>query len=284
MSRATSGNSHITSACSASPAPRRPLPRNYAETPSQNIKSTSTACGRTPLIKTIVKTRIIAGHQQIVRVDREKKTGLTPVQTDLALRQIEELLPGLDALIFEDYGKGLIQQELVDRVTAVAKRKGTVVTVDPNPQNRLAWHFHHRGDAKPKRGLCLRRRPVDRASDPRGKRHRSFSRWAGYCFEKWDTENHARHPCRTGHDALFPQRGKTLPHSHEGAGGGCDVSGAGDTAIALLTLALSAGATAIEAADIANHASGIVVGKLGTATVTPAELITSFGYTHNAQI
>ncbi len=55
-----------------------------------------------------------------------------------------------------------------------------------------------------------------------------------------------------------------------------DVSGAGDTAIALFTLALTSGATVEEAADISNHASGIAVGKLGTATVSPAELIESF--------
>ena len=56
-----------------------------------------------------------------------------------------------------------------------------------------------------------------------------------------------------------------------------DLSGAGDTAIALFTLALAAGGTAVEAAEVANHAAGVVVGKLGTATLTPAELVASFG-------
>jgi D-beta-D-heptose 7-phosphate kinase/D-beta-D-heptose 1-phosphate adenosyltransferase len=233
-----------------------------------------------PAYQTIVKSRIIAGHQQIVRVDREKKTGLTPIQTDRALRQIEELLPSLDAIIFEDYGKGLVQQELVDRVIAVAKRKGTVITVDPNPHNHLAWHSitavtPNRSEAFVSAGI-----PWSEPVDPVENDSALFE-VGRILLEKWDTKNLL---ITLGEQGMMLFRDGEKPfHIPTRAQEVYDVSGAGDTAIALLTLALSAGATAVEAADISNHASGIVVGKLGTATVTPAELITSFE-THNAQI
>jgi len=230
--------------------------------------------------QTIVKTRIIAGHQQIVRVDREKKTGLSPVQTDLALRQIEELMPGLDAIIFEDYGKGLIQQELVDRVIAVAKRKGAVITVDPNPHNRLAWHSvtavtPNRSEAFASAGI-LWSEPLDPVETDA-----ALFEVGRILLGKWDTQNLL---ITLGEQGMMLFRNGEKPfHIPTRAQEVYDVSGAGDTAIALLTLALSAGATAAEAADISNHASGIVVGKLGTATVTPAELINSFE-THKARI
>jgi D-beta-D-heptose 7-phosphate kinase/D-beta-D-heptose 1-phosphate adenosyltransferase len=82
----------------------------------------------------------------------------------------------------------------------------------------------------------------------------------------------ARLPWRTGHDAF--ERGSRIISRRSEAGVPC--SGAGDTAIALFTLALSCRATPVEAAEIANHACAVVVGKVGTATVTPEELRASF--------
>ena len=84
------------------------------------------------------------------------------------------------------------------------------------------------------------------------------------------------HHARRTRRAPFPPRRPAVSRTDTRAQKVFDVSGAGDTVIALFTLALSAGATPPEAAEIANHASGVVVGKLGTATVTPAELLASF--------
>jgi len=233
-----------------------------------------------PAYQTIVKTRIIAGHQQIVRVDREKKTALTPLQMDRALRQIGELLPSLDAIIFEDYGKGLIQQELVDRVIDVAKEEEIVITVDPNPHNRLAWHSVTAVTPNRSEAFASAGRPWSEPVDPVEKDSALFE-VGRILLENWVTENLL---ITLGEQGMMLFRAGEQPfHIPTRAQEVYDVSGAGDTAIALLTLALSAGATAAEAADISNHASGIVVGKLGTATVTPVELITSFE-THNAQI
>jgi rfaE bifunctional protein kinase chain/domain len=226
-----------------------------------------------PDYQTIVKTRIIAGHQQIVRVDREKKTGLSPLQTDRVVRQIGELLPALDAIIFEDYGKGLLQQELVDRIISIACKAGVVITVDPNPNNRLKWHSvtaitPNRSEAFASAG----RQWVDPV-DPVEKDTELFE-VGKILLEKWETQNLL---ITLGEQGMMLFRsGQTPFHIPTRAQEVFDVSGAGDTAIALFTLALSAGATPPEAADISNHASGIVVGKLGTAIVTREELIQSF--------
>jgi D-beta-D-heptose 7-phosphate kinase/D-beta-D-heptose 1-phosphate adenosyltransferase len=96
-------------------------------------------------------------------------------------------------------------------------------------------------------------------------------------LEKWETENLL---ITLGeHGVFLVRRGETPYHAPTRAREVFDVSGAGDTVIALFTLALAAGATPPEAAEIANHASGVVVGKLGTATVNPDELLASFDST-----
>jgi D-beta-D-heptose 7-phosphate kinase/D-beta-D-heptose 1-phosphate adenosyltransferase len=223
--------------------------------------------------QTIVKTRIIARHQQVVRVDREKKTGLTPMQSAEALRQIETMLPSLDAVIFEDYGKGLLQQELVDKIIAAAKKVGKIIAVDPNPNNNLEWHSvtaitPNRSEAFAAAGV-----PWADPIDPVENDAALFA--VGKILQKkWDTENLL---ITLGEQGMMLFRENEKPfHIPTRAQEVFDVSGAGDTAIALLTLALCAGATPAEAADISNHASGVVVGKLGTATLTPAELVQSF--------
>src|SRR6266403_767062 len=92
-----------------------------------------------PTFQTIVKTRIIARQQQVVRVDRERPQPLSEQGRIETVRKIRESLPEIDAIIFEDYGKGLLQQEFVDEVTALARAGGKLVTADPNPHNRLIW-------------------------------------------------------------------------------------------------------------------------------------------------
>jgi rfaE bifunctional protein kinase chain/domain len=228
-----------------------------------------------PGFQTIVKTRIIARQQQVVRVDRERVCGLSREIEERCLEIIQGLLPQIDAIILEDYGKGFFQQSLIDRFAPIATDK--IVTADPNPRNRLQW-----------RGLT--------AVKPN--RSEAFSA----ANEPW--EEPIEHP--TADSALLATGTKLLNawmpkqllvtlgeqgmmlfmqskapyHIPSRARDVYDLSGAGDTAIAFYTLALLAGATAIEAAEISNYASGVVVGKLGTATVTTAELRESFLAAH----
>jgi D-glycero-beta-D-manno-heptose-7-phosphate kinase len=91
------------------------------------------------LYQTIVKTRIIARQLQVVRVDRERAQPRSEELQRCSIEKIRSLLPEIDGIIFEDYGKGFLQQTFVDEVASLGRRAGKVVTADPNAQNRLTW-------------------------------------------------------------------------------------------------------------------------------------------------
>ena len=226
-----------------------------------------------PDYQTIVKTRIIARNQQVVRVDRERKTGLTHLQTAKALEQLDELLDQIDGIIIEDYAKGLLNQELVDAIVARARAAGKIVTIDPNPNNHLAWNGvtaikPNRSEAFAAAGFPLTD-PVEPATADI-----ALHQAGQTLLERWNTESLLITLSEQG--IMLFQRNAPPFHIPTRAQEVYDVSGAGDTTIALFTLALCAGASPQEAAVIANHAAGVVVGKLGTATLTPAELRASF--------
>ena len=226
-----------------------------------------------PAYQTIVKTRIIARNQQVVRVDREKKTGLTPLQTAQALAKLDGLLDRIDGIIIEDYAKGLLNQELVDAIVAKARAAGKIVTVDPNPQNHLSWNGV--SAIKPNRSEAFAAAGLPQTDPVEPATADTALLQAGQALlERWGTESLMVTLSEQG--VMLFQRNAAPFHIPTRAQEVYDVSGAGDTTIALFTLALCAGASATEAAVIANHAAGIVVGKLGTATLTPAELLASF--------
>jgi len=223
--------------------------------------------------QTIVKTRVIARQQHVVRIDRETKLRVQPEHAAAALAQIEALLPEIDAIIVEDYGKGLLAQPFAEAICDLANRAGKILTVDPNPHNPLAWRHvtvikPNRAEAFASAGLPPTE-PVDPPTEDT-----ALLEVGRVLSEKWDADNLL---ITLGEQGVLLFRADAPPyHAPTRAREVFDVSGAGDTVIALFTLALSAGAAPAEAAEIANHASGIVVGKLGTATVTPAELLGSF--------
>ena len=223
--------------------------------------------------QTIVKTRIIAQHQQVVRVDRERKVGLSKLQTDKALAQLDGLLAQVDGVIIEDYGKGLLTQELIDAIVSRARAAGKIITVDPNPGNRLEW----KGVTaiKPNRAEAFATigTPAGNPVDP-PITDTALLEVGRALLDRWESESLLVTLGEQGM-MLFERNAEPF-HIPTQAREVFDVSGAGDTAIALFTLALCASATPAEAAEIANHASGIVVGKLGTATVSPKELLASF--------
>jgi D-beta-D-heptose 7-phosphate kinase/D-beta-D-heptose 1-phosphate adenosyltransferase len=223
--------------------------------------------------RTIVKTRIIALHQQVVRVDREKIVAPSKAQIAMAVNALRDSMKETDAIIFEDYGKGFVTSELVTQIAREAATTGKIVAADPNPRHSVDW----RGVTiiKPNRAEAFLAAGIPwREPDEAPAKDAGLKRAGEILLKKWDTQyvlitlgehgmmlfqyNDAPHYIRTKARQVF------------------DVSGAGDTAIALFTLGLVCGATPIEAAEIANHASAVVVSKLGTATVTRDELIASF--------
>ena len=222
---------------------------------------------------TIVKTRIIARQQQVVRVDREQLRTPTVEQTARVAKSVARHLGDVDAIIFEDYGKGFLSRELVEEVSALARSVGTIVTADPNPRHLIDWR--NVTAVKPNRNEAFLAAGVA-WSDPTDRpEHDSPLLEVGETLlQKWDT-NYLLITLGEHGMMLFERSGERC-HIPTKARQVFDVSGAGDTAIALFTMALCCDASAREAAEIANHASAVVVGKLGTATVTREELLASF--------
>ncbi len=222
---------------------------------------------------TIVKTRIVARQQQVVRVDREQRGVVSEAIIDQAYEVVTALLPSVDAIIFEDYGKGFLTQRLKDRVTAVARESGKFISADPNPLNPLNWTGvdllkPNRLEAFAMAGL----RDPGATSEPLS--DKALQMVGDQLLQKWNLPGLL---ITLGEHGMILFQAKAAPyHTPTRAREVFDVSGAGDTAIALYTLAICAGATPAEAAEISNHASGVVVAKLGTATLTAHELQNAF--------
>ncbi len=212
---------------------------------------------------TTVKTRVIAHHQQVVRVDREQRGELPDPVPDRLLDAIRERLDKADALVIEDYGKGVITRHLLETIIPLARSRGKLITVDPKEEHfdlyrQVTALTPNRAEAGAAVG-----RELERDADVARAAEELLTRLA--CDGLLIT---------LGEDGmwLFERDGRQARISTV-AQEVFDVAGAGDTVIAAFTLALASGATMEQAARVANHAAGIVVGKLGVAVATPDELV-----------
>jgi D-glycero-beta-D-manno-heptose-7-phosphate kinase len=222
---------------------------------------------------TIVKTRIIARNQQIVRVDREQVRSPSPAQVSRIIDSVRRRLAHTDAIIFEDYGKGFLSGELVRQICDEGIKAGKIVAGDPNPRHPIEWKNitamkPNRNEAFLAAGL-----PWTDPVDPADK-DEVLLKAGETLLDRWDTKFLLITLGEQG--MMLFQKGNQPHYIPTKAKQVFDVSGAGDTAIALFTLSLCSGATPSEAAEVANHGSAVVVGKLGTATVTQEELVASF--------
>ena len=223
--------------------------------------------------RTILKTRIIARHQQVVRVDREKFTGPSPQHLQQVVAAVQKNISDIDAIIFEDYGKGFLSTKMVSQITENARSAGKIVAADPNPRHLVDWQGVT--VLKPNRAEALLTAGIPAGDLDNFPSQDGDLRRAGEAIlKKWET----KYVLVTlgEHGMMLFQQNEAPHYIPTKARQVFDVSGAGDTAIALFTLGLVCGATPIEAAEIANHGSAVVVSKLGTATVTRDELIASF--------
>ncbi len=215
--------------------------------------------------KTIIKTRVILQSQQLCRLDRESAPSAYRMEARAAARLLGREITACDAVIFSDYAKGLLTDDLVAEITAKAHQAGKLVALDPKPKNPL--QFRDLDLITPNRREAAQLAGIELSS------HEPFPA-AEIC-----RRIHERHRVRNlvitlSEDGMLLSRdGQVLKQIPTAAREVYDVSGAGDTSIAALVLALAAGADLETAAHFANAASGVVVGKLGTATVTPAELL-----------
>jgi rfaE bifunctional protein kinase chain/domain len=223
--------------------------------------------------RTILKTRIIARHQQVVRVDREEYVGLPDNEIKEVVAAVLKTLPDIDAVIFEDYGKGFLSTKMVSQIAADARAANKIVAADPNPRHLVDW----RGVTvvKPNRAEALLAAGMPGHDAETVPPHDvDLNRAGEVLLKKWETKYVL---VTLGEHGMMLFQQNDAPHYiPTKARQVFDVSGAGDTAIALFTLGLVCGASPIEAAEIANHGSAVVVSKLGTATVTRNELVASF--------
>lgn len=215
--------------------------------------------------QTTQKCRVVAERQQVVRFDRETAGPLSHATEARLLSALEAGLATADAVILSDYGKGVINPRVLSRAIKIARRRGIPVTVDPKPEHfRLYKGVTCVTPNTSEAWACMRRdaKPGEGALDALGKDILKFLKSESVLITR-------------GPDgmSLFERGAKTrITHIPTQAREVFDVSGAGDTVISTLTLALAAGAPLRRAAALANHAAGIVVAKLGTATTDCKEL------------
>ena len=215
------------------------------------------------------KSRVVAHNQQIVRYDVERRTELTALLQRRILRYVESRIKELACLVVSDYAKGVVTASLMTELTRLAGQRKIPIVVD-----RKVEHFsYYRGVTV----VTPNHLEATQAAGVHGEDDQAINKAGGILRQ------------RLGCQTVLVTRGERGMSVYQGQGQGdqwhiptrarqvYDVTGAGDTVVGTLALALSTGATMREAAVLANQAAGVVVGMVGTATVTAAQLTDSLG-------
>ncbi len=248
----------------------------FHELKKRNIDTRGIFCQ--PQRHTTLKSRIIAGHQQVVRVDWEHTDPLPRQLNERIIKFLQKNIADFDAVIIEDYGKGVINMHLLEELIGLALKHNKIIAVDPKEEN---FQFY-----KKVTSITPNRRELENAirnlkiKDTTNR----FKVNSDKLFSDKDIDSAARQILEylklesmlvtLGEHGmkLFEKNGR-MTHIPTVAQEVFDVSGAGDTVIGTFSLGLCCRATKLEAAHIANFAAGIVVGKVGTAVTTRKELI-----------
>ncbi|MBP6822628.1 MAG: D-glycero-beta-D-manno-heptose-7-phosphate kinase [Acidobacteria bacterium] len=208
------------------------------------------------------KTRIVAHSQQMVRADRESRSPVSVEIEDRIIAAFNSALAESEAVVISDYDKGLLTPRVLESVISSTRLAGKIICLDPKIKNFLSYQkvsfiTPNQPEAERASGIEI----VDDASlIAAAHRIRKLLNCAHVLITRGE------------HGMSLLDAEDKLTHIPTVAREVYDVTGAGDTVIATLALALAAGANAIEAAIVANHAAGVVVGKVGTATVSSSEL------------
>jgi D-glycero-beta-D-manno-heptose-7-phosphate kinase len=223
-------------------------------------------------VQTTVKTRVVADRQQIVRVDRESAPEAFEDAGGALAAKLQELGGSVQAVLLEDYGKGVVNQALVDAVLGLAAREGLPAGFDPKDNHQLQIPWMTVATPNYREACSAAGRPeqaLDACSPthiPPGLRDTGSTlaqRWRTECLMITLGPRGVYVLPKEGEEQILPTQAREV----------FDVSGAGDTFIATAVLSIAAGATYAEAAQMANHAAGVVVGKVGTATCSAEELL-----------
>ncbi len=212
---------------------------------------------------TTVKTRIVAHHQQVVRADRESAAPLHRSVEKALVARLAEILPSVQIVVVSDYHKGVVTAGLMRALVRACRRGGIAVLVDPKVRQFPLYRgvtlvTPNQPEAEQATGVRIR----DDASLRRaGERILTMLRCDAVLVTRGE------------HGMALFTRGAEPLQIPTAAREVYDVTGAGDTVIATVALALAAGARLPEAALLANIAAGVVVGRLGTATASPADVL-----------
>ncbi len=214
-------------------------------------------------VPTILKTRVIAGHQQVCRIDKEELKPITQKEEDELLNAFLERIDSADAVILSDYDKGTLTPRIIREVSKICANKKKIVTVDPQVSHFFLYqgvsiltpNHHEAGKAIGKK--------LDNDSD--------ILKAAEEISEKLSCPSLMITRGEKGM-SLYLSSQKEIYHIPTVAREVFDVTGAGDTVISAYTAYHAAGLSELDASVVSNAAAGVVVGKLGAETVTPEEL------------
>lgn len=212
---------------------------------------------------TTLKTRVMAYNQQVVRIDHELDTPLDAETSGKLIDVLEHEIPRCQALIVSDYSKGVITAEIMDRIRAITARHNVVCAVDPKVKN---FHLYHE--------VTVITPNHHEASLALGMEITGIESIQKAGFSLLERTNCQMILITWGKNGMgLFERDQTFHHIETVSKRVFDVTGAGDTVIAVFTLGLSAGVPPFESAYLANKAAGIVVSNVGTASVSPEELL-----------
>jgi D-beta-D-heptose 7-phosphate kinase/D-beta-D-heptose 1-phosphate adenosyltransferase len=213
--------------------------------------------------QTTIKTRVIAHSQHVVRIDTETKTACPEHLVHGLIDAVKSNIHSIDAVLIEDYNKGVLSPPVIQDVVSVAKEHGKIVTVDPKFENFLEY-----------RGVTVfkpNRREVEEVLGGRLKTRSDVERAGKRLLEMLSAENVLL--TRGDKGMTLCEAGGATTHWGTVADSVQDVSGAGDTVISTLTMALAAGAPVQEACVLANYAGGVVVGSVGIVPIDSHALL-----------
>ncbi len=212
---------------------------------------------------TTVKTRFVAERQQVLRVDGESLQPLDPISFEKACEKVREALATSDAVILSDYKKGFLTNPLTTHLIQQARSRGKFVLVDPKGTDYGRY-----------RGASLLTPNLKELREACGRELESEEEIVAAARQMiQDCDLQALLVTRGAQGMTLVEKGDKVFHLRAEAREVFDVTGAGDTVIATMAAAFSAGAGLADAAELANIAAGIVVGKVGTAVTNTAELV-----------
>jgi rfaE bifunctional protein kinase chain/domain len=211
---------------------------------------------------TTTKTRIIANNQHVVRIDKESKSNISSKIEEKLIVQLANLMDSLDGIILQDYNKGVLTPSLINKIISIANNKNILVTVDPKFDNFFDYKNVTVFKPNKKETEAVLGMKIMSDEDISSAGERLLLELNSQYVLLTLGENGIAVFEKDGTEKRMPTKARKV----------ADVSGAGDTVISTLTIALTAGANIYEASFLANYAAGIVCGEVGIVPIEKEKL------------